>query len=67
MWSAFDIMKNDNDFKAILASTGLTKQKVAQIAGVVPSTVSRWVSGEVCAPPLVLEKLRKIDSVVNEK
>jgi transcriptional regulator with XRE-family HTH domain len=40
---------------------------VAEIAGVVPSTVSRWMSGESAVPRLVLEKLRQVDAILNEK
>ena len=54
-----------NELKNLIKSTGLTKGKLAQMAGVVPSTVSRWVSGESPIPPLVLEKLRQIDKVIN--
>lgn len=56
-----------NELKNLIKSTGLTKAKIAKMAGVVPSTVYRWESGESPIPPLVLEKLRRIDAVINEK
>lgn len=48
-----------------IARTGLAKKKIAEIAGVTPVTVTRWVNGDTPAPPLVLEKLRQIDKVIN--
>jgi transcriptional regulator with XRE-family HTH domain len=55
------------ELASLLKKTGITKKKVAEIAGVVPSTVSRWMSGESAVPRLVLEKLRQVDAILNEK
>ena len=52
------------EFKALLKSTGISKQKVAEMAGVTPPTVSRWVNGGSAIPPLVIEKLKRIDNIV---
>jgi hypothetical protein len=34
---------------------------------VTPPTISRWVNGGSTIPPLVIEKLRRIDNIVNGK
>ena len=53
------------EFRALVASTGLKKEKIARIAGVTPTTVSKWLSGKTPVPPLLCKKLREIDKVVN--
>ena len=53
------------ELKELIASTGLSKKKIAEIAGVVPSTVARWLTGTHQVPPLGLEKLRQIDKAIN--
>lgn len=55
------------EFNKLIASAGISKKKLAEIAGVVPSTVARWGNGDTPPPPLVLERLREIDRVVNKK
>lgn len=54
-----------NELAELIERTGLAKKKIAEIAGVTPVTISRWVNGENPVPPLVLEKLRQIDKVIN--
>lgn len=54
-----------NELAELIARTGLTKKKIAEITGVVPSTVTRWLAGTHQVPPLVLEKLRQIDKAIN--
>jgi predicted transcriptional regulator len=54
-----------NELAELIERTGIAKKKIAEIAGVTPVTVTRWVSGDTPAPPLVLEKLRRIDKVIN--
>jgi hypothetical protein len=53
------------EFNFLLRQTGITKKKIAEFAGVTPITITRWVNGESPVPPLVLEKLRRIDKVIN--
>lgn len=60
-------MDNANEMNRLIESSGITKKKIAKIAGVVQSTVIRWCNGTTPVPTLVLEKLRRIDAVVNEK
>ena len=55
------------EFNKLIARTGISKKKLAEIAGVTPVTVTRWGNGDTPAPPLVLERLREIDRVVNKK
>ena len=55
------------ELNRLIARTGIAKKKIAEIAGVVPATVTRWISGETPVPPLVLERLQEIDRVVNKK
>ena len=54
-----------NELADLIERTGLAKKKIAEIAGVTPVTVTRWVNGESPVPPLVLEKLRQIDKLIN--
>ena len=60
-------MNNTEELNRLIESSGITKKKIAEIAGVVQSTVIRWCNGTTPVPTLVLEKLRRIDAVVNEK
>ena len=55
------------ELKELISRTGLNKKKIAEMAGVVPSTVFRWCNGTTPVPTLVLEKLRRIDAAINEK
>ena len=52
-------------FRALVESTGLKKEKVAELAGVTPTTVSKWLAGKTPVPPLLSKKLAEIDKVVN--
>ena len=54
----------NDEVNELLKSTGISKQKAAEMAGVVPSTVTRWVNGVTPVPPLVIEKLRRIDKII---
>jgi transcriptional regulator with XRE-family HTH domain len=54
-----------NELADLIERTGIAKKKIAEIAGVTPVTITRWVNGDTPAPPLVLEKLRQIDKVIN--
>ena len=60
-------MDNAKELNLLIESSGITKKKIAEMAGVVQSTVIRWCNGTTPVPTLVLEKLRRIDAVVNEK
>lgn len=60
-------MNNTEELNRLIESSGITKKKIAEMAGVVQSTVIRWCNGSTAVPALVLEKLRRIDAVVNEK
>lgn len=60
-------MDNAKELNRLIESSGITKKKIAEMAGVVQSTVIRWCNGTTPVPTLVLEKLRRIDAVVNEK
>ena len=60
-------MDNAKELNRLIESSGITKKKIAEIAGVVQSTVIRWCNGTTPVPTLVLEKIRRIDAVVNEK
>lgn len=51
----------------LIEESGITIAKLAQIAGVAPSTVHRWKNGQSPVPPLVLDKLRQISAAVNGK
>lgn len=53
------------EFNDLIDSTGISKKKIAEIAGVEPQTVSRWCSGKSPVPQLLLEKLRKINNAIN--
>lgn len=52
-------------FRALVESTGLKKEKIAKLAGVTPTTVSKWLAGKTPVPPLLSKKLAEIDKVVN--
>lgn len=54
------------EFNELIEQTGLTKGKVAEIAGVNKSTITNWSKGITQPPKLVIEKLRRISAVVNE-
>lgn len=54
----------NDELNELLKSTGISKQKAAEMAGVVPSTVTRRVNGVTPVPPLVIEKLRRIDKII---
>lgn len=56
-----------DELNKLIASSGITKKKLAELAGVAQITVMRWCNGTSPVPPLVIEKLRRIDAVVNEK
>ena len=60
-------MDNAKELNRLIESSGITKKKIAEMAGVVQSTVIRWCNGTTPVPTLVLEKIRRIDAVVNEK
>lgn len=59
-------MNNTEELNHLIKSSGIAKKKIAEFAGVVPSTVARWCTGAAPIPPLVLEKLRRINRAVNE-
>lgn len=56
-----------NELNKLIASCGITKKKIAELAGVAQTTVMRWCNGTSPVPPLVIEKLRRIDAVVNDR
>lgn len=55
-----------NELKDLIKSSGITKKKVAELAGVGQDTITRWCNGTNQPPKLLLEKLRKINQVINE-
>ena len=59
-------MNIENELAELIKSTGISKKKVAELAGVGQDTITRWCKGESPTPKLLLEKLRKINQAVNE-
>lgn len=53
------------DFKRLINSLGIKKEKIASLAGVTPSTMSQIIAGRRPVPPLLLEKLRQVDKAMH--
>lgn len=52
------------DFNRLINSLGIKKEKIAALAGVTPSTMSQIIAGRRPVPPLLLEKMRKINEAM---
>lgn len=53
------------EFNRLIDSLGIKKEKIASLAGVTPSTMSQIIAGRRPVPPLLLEKLRKVDEAMH--
>lgn len=58
-------MQRHADFNRLIDSLGIKKEKIAALAGVTPSTMSQIIAGRRPVPPLLLEKLRKINEAMH--
>lgn len=54
------------EFSDLVISTGLYRWKIADIMGVNPATVYRWMKGDVPVPKLAMEKILELSRKINE-
>lgn len=54
------------EFSDLVISTGLRRSKIAEIMGVNPATVYRWMKGDVPVPKLAMNKIRELSRKINE-
>lgn len=53
-------------FGLLVISTGLYRWKIAKLMGVNPTTVYRWIQGQMPVPKLAMEKIRELSRKINE-
>ena len=58
-------MQRHAEFNRLIDSLGIKKEKIASLAGVTPSTMSQIIAGRRPVPPLLLEKMRKINEAMH--
>ena len=54
------------EFSDLVISTGLYRWKIAKLMGVNPTTVYRWMQGQMPVPKLAMDKIRELSRKINE-